>query len=100
LVSEEVVAAGEPFKVVASADLTIERILGRSMLDVLLLVAMQVLGVQEALVANVTLVGSLTATKRGLTMATEYMLVRVTTKSNTIGLAQPHLSCVLKGIKD
>lgn len=73
LVSEKIIATGEPFEVVASADLAIERILGCRVLDVLLLVAMEVLWVQEALVAGVTLVGSLTTAKMGLTMATECM---------------------------
>jgi hypothetical protein len=70
-VSEKIVATGEPLEVVASTDLAIERILGCHMLDVLLLVAMEVLGVQEAFVADLTLVGSLTATKMRLTMTTE-----------------------------
>jgi hypothetical protein len=100
LVSEKIVATGEPFEVVASTGLAVKRILGCSMLDVLLLVAMQVLWVQEAFVADATLVWSLKATKMGLTMATGRMLVRVTTRSNTVGLAQPHLSCVLEGVKD
>ena len=56
LVSQEVVATGEALQIVASQVRAVECILGRRLLDVPLLVTCQIFGIQEAFIAQVTLV--------------------------------------------
>jgi hypothetical protein len=54
--TKEVVATGETLQIVAPRVRAVERILGRWLFDVSLLVARQILGIQKTFIAQVALV--------------------------------------------